>query len=185
MDIRIPLICVLAIGGAIGLVMPTGEEGGSVAERLAAAPAGGTDPSATNLAVVENAPEPTAQGWGGEFTLDRRGDGHFYADVVIDGTSTNMLVDTGASVIALTGQDAASLGLSWDSSQVRPVAQGASGAVHGVHTVLPRVSLGQFEARNVAAIIVPEGLGISLLGQSFLSQVKSVQIADDRMVLSD
>ena len=183
MDIRIPLICVLTIGAAIGFVMPTGEEGGSVADRLAAAPGEAESGSATNLAVVESKPV-AQQGWGNEFALPRHRDGHFYADVVIDGTSTHMLVDTGASVVALTGQDALSLGLTWDHSDVQPVAQGASGAVFGVHTTLPRMAVGDFEASNVAAIIVPEGLGISLLGQSFLSQVGAVNIADDRMVLS-
>ena len=180
MDIRIPLICVLTIGAAIGFTMPAGEADRSTGDASASKVAGNVPPDDTAL-VVDTQPS----GWGSEVALDRRGDGHFYADVVVDGTRTNMLVDTGASVIALTGEDAMALGLTWDSSRVEPVAQGANGAVFGVRTSLPRVSVGHFEATNVAAIIVPEGLGISLLGQSFLSQVKSVQIADNRLVLSN
>ncbi|HCJ82273.1 MAG TPA: TIGR02281 family clan AA aspartic protease, partial [Erythrobacter sp.] len=50
---------------------------------------------------------------------------------------------------------------------------------------LDRVTLGGHEARNVRAIIVPEGLGVSLLGQSFLASVQPVRIEQDRMVLGE
>ena len=46
-----------------------------------------------------------------------------------------------------------------------------------------RRRLGPFEAYDVEAAIIPEGLGISLLGQSFLGTVPRVSIEDDRMVL--
>ena len=120
---------------------------------------------------------------GGEEVLDREVDGHFYADVVVDGTSTRMLVDTGASVVALTGEDAEAMGVRWSEDDVMPVARGASGAVYGVPVMIDRMELGSLEARQVEAIVVPEGLGISLLGQSFLSHFDSVEIRGDQMVL--
>lgn len=119
----------------------------------------------------------------GETRLPRQHDGHFYADAIVDGQSTRMLVDTGASVIALTGEDAQAIGLTWDAEDVHPVARGANGAVYGVPVTLQQVSLGGLEAHEVKAIIVPEGLGISLLGQSFLSRIGRVEIRDGAMVL--
>lgn len=119
----------------------------------------------------------------GETALPRQPDGHFYAGVAIDGQPSRMLVDTGASMVALTGADAEAIGLTWEPGDVRPVARGASGPVYGVSVTLDRVALGDLEARNVAAIIVPEGLGISLLGQSFLSQIGRVEIRDGAMML--
>ena len=94
-----------------------------------------------------------------------------------------MLVDTGATVIALTGSDANALGVRWDLRALEPVARGASGDVYGVRVTLDRIQLGDFEARGVEAIVVPEGLAISLLGQSFLSQVPQVSMDRDKMVL--
>jgi len=55
--------------------------------------------------------------------------------------------------------------------------------VYGVPVTLDQVQLGDLEARNVAAIVVTEGLEISLLGQSFLSKIERVEMEQDRMVL--
>ena len=119
----------------------------------------------------------------GEVVLPREADGHFYADVVVDGASAHMLVDTGATTVALTGEDAEAMGLSWTDADVQPVARGANGTVYGVAVMLDHVQLGELEATGVEAIVVPEGLGISLLGQSFLSKIQRVEMDQDRMVL--
>lgn len=119
----------------------------------------------------------------GEMVLSRDEDGHFYADVTVDGATARMLVDTGATTVALTAEDAQAMGIFWDERDIGPVARGASGMVYGVHVTLDHVELGDLEARNVSAVVVPEGLGISLLGQSFLSQIERVEMESDRMVL--
>lgn len=115
--------------------------------------------------------------------LRRAGDGHFYAGVTVGGRPVTMLVDTGASVVALTGADARAAGLHWNPAQLGVVAQGASGPIRGVAIKLDRVALGGHEVRDVAAVIIPEGLPISLLGQSFLATVEPVRIEKERMVL--
>lgn len=122
--------------------------------------------------------------YAGTHTLSREFDGHFYANVKVNGSTSRMLVDTGASVIALTGADANAAGLFWDANEVRPVARGASGTVYGVVRQLDVVDVGGFTRRNVRAMIVPDGLDISLLGQSYLGQIGSVQIEGNQMVLS-
>lgn len=119
----------------------------------------------------------------GEVVLPRAPDGHFYADVTVEGVTKEMLIDTGASVIALTGPDAEAMGLYWTEADVAPVARGASGTVYGVPVTLNLVQVGDFEVQAVEAVIVPRGLGVSLLGQSFLSQVGRVEIEGEQMVL--
>jgi len=68
---------------------------------------------------------------------------------------------------------------------VQPIGKGASGTVYGVPVMLGRVELGRFDMSNVDAVVVPEGLDISLLGQTFLSRVPSVAISDGTLTLSD
>jgi aspartyl protease family protein len=119
----------------------------------------------------------------GDTVLQRSGDGHFYASVQIDSRDYRMLVDTGASVVALTGEDAEAIGLTWSDADLREIGRGASGPVQGVPVTIDRIELGGFEARNVRAAILPEGLDVSLLGQSFLSQIPGVRIDGDRMML--
>jgi aspartyl protease family protein len=124
------------------------------------------------------------QSWNvGQAVLHREADGHFYANVGVEGSQYRFLVDTGASMVALTGADAEAMGLYWDEASVRQIGRGASGAVYGVPVRIPRMDVGGFEARNVEAAIIPEGLGISLLGQSYLSRIDNVEISDDEMRL--
>lgn len=120
----------------------------------------------------------------GGTVLDRESDGHFYADAQINQQRpTHFLVDTGASMVALTGQDARAIGLTWTDSQLQPVGRGASGTVYGVPVKLDRVDLGGFAAQDISAAIIPQGLEVSLLGQSFLTRLNGVRIERDRMVL--
>jgi len=126
----------------------------------------------------------TQSSWAsGDHTLDRQSDGHFYASASVDGATIRMMVDTGASVIALTGADADAAGLRWDAAEIRIIGQGASGEVYGVPARLREVEIGGIVRRNVNAVIIPEGLGVSLLGQSWLAQVDGVEITDNQMVL--
>jgi len=183
MDMRILLASVLVAGGLVGVAMPIISPSSDSTSLEGEGPEGSSLEGDETLAAMTGAPEPTT--WAEEVTLDRENDGHFYANVVIEGVPSRMLVDTGASLIALTGDDAAAMGLHWDPNAVGVVAQGASGPVHGVQTRFNTVTLGNFEARDVDALIIPEGLGISLLGQSFLSTVDTVEISGDQMVLEN
>lgn len=134
-------------------------------------------PAAEQLDVIQ-------QQWlAGETVLQRQPDGHFYADLTAGVTPLHMMVDTGASVVALTAEDARALGLRWDEEDVVPIGHGASGEVSGINTTIKRLQLGEIEAYDVRAVVIPEGLMTSLLGQSFLSQIRRVEIVDDKMVL--
>jgi aspartyl protease family protein len=169
------VITVLAIGALVAFVAPHGDDTAS-----RASPAKPATAAEVQLAAVT-----TPQWSGSDVALSRESDGHFYAKVKVDGSDYRMLVDTGATVVALTGDDAHAMGLEWDPNAVAPVARGAGGPVYGVATTIPDMAVGDFEARDVQAVIIPEGLGISLLGQSFLGQVPKVDIAEDKLTLSD
>ncbi len=119
----------------------------------------------------------------GETVLNRESDGHFYADAYVEGSRYRFLVDTGASMVALTGRDAQAMGLEWDEASLRPIGRGASGTVHGVTVTIASMEVGGIEARDVHGAIIPDGLDVSLLGQSFLSQVSNVEISGDEMRL--
>ena len=167
------IVGTLMAGALVGWIGPRGH---------GATPPSGTSDMTEAAARLEMVKQRAA--WNaGEVVLPRSADGHFYADQTVEGVSAHMLVDTGASVVALTGEDAEAIGLTWDEQDVEPVAQGASGPVYVVRIMLDRIELGDVEARSVEAIVVPEGLGVSLLGQSFLSQVPRVQMELDSMVL--
>ena len=118
-----------------------------------------------------------------EATLERAGDGHFYADGRVHDRPTRFLVDTGASMVVLTGPDAEAAGLAWDEADLTEIGRGATGPVYGVRVRLDSISVGGIEVHDVDAAIVPNGLDVSLLGQSFLGRLDGVRIENDRMVL--
>ena len=115
--------------------------------------------------------------------LQREGDGHFYANAKLQGSDIRFLVDTGATAVALTGKDAEALGLYWNPGELTKVGRGVSGDVMGKPVIIPSIQVGDLHAENVQAAIIPEGLDVSLLGQSFLSKVGTLNISNDRMTL--
>jgi aspartyl protease family protein len=129
---------------------------------------------------ARNQPQFTAQD--GSIELQRSPDGHFYADVRINGATVHMLVDTGASLIALSRDDAQIAGVATSIGMDDVVGEGAGGPVHGEFARLESVELGPLSASGLDAVILDGGRQ-SLLGQSFLSRFASVQIDGDRMVL--
>lgn len=175
MDLKLPLAAVLIAGAATGLLMP------SLASVGQPDPPRVLDASAADPVSADAA----ANAWAEDLVLTREADGHFYANVAVDGQSLRMLVDTGASVVALTGANAEALGLRWDPAEIAPVAQGASGPVEGVNVIIPELTMGDHVAHNVDALIIPEGLAISLLGQSFLSTLGEVQMSGDQMIVGN
>jgi len=114
--------------------------------------------------------------------LDRHDDGHFYAEVEINGTPIEMLVDTGASGVALSEADAHKTGIATTIGMSDHVGEGAGGAVYGNVVRIDRIRLGDTEAEGVDGVVLRGG-DMSLLGQDFLRRFDSVEIKGDRMVL--
>ena len=119
---------------------------------------------------------------GSTVELQRQDDGHFYADVQVNGTTLHMLVDTGASGIALSRDDARAAGVATSIGMNDVVGEGADGAVHGEYVKLDNVSLGGTSASGLEAVVLNGG-SQSLLGQEFLAKFDSVEIHGDSMVL--
>ena len=114
--------------------------------------------------------------------LTRDQNGYFFADVQINGAPVHMLVDTGATAIALSRNDAQMAGIATPIGMNDVVGEGADGEVKGVQIRLDRVALGDKSVEGLPAIVLNRG-GQSLLGQSFLSQFASVKIEGDKMIL--
>lgn len=120
---------------------------------------------------------------GGEVRLSRSGDSHFYADTAVDGTNIRMMVDSGASIVALTRRDAEAIGIDVDRLPIGGMARTAGGDVPMRTVTLDRVDVQGIEVRDVRAAVVDADMGVSLLGQSFLSKLDAVNVEGDTMTL--
>ena len=133
---------------------------------------------------VEAKAVPELRRSGTSTQLRADGRGHFKAQVEIDQSRLAMLVDTGASMITLSFEDAASVGLHPSPSDFTISMNTANGISHVAPVRLHSVRLGQIELRDVEAIVAMRGaLGQSLLGMSFLRKLESFQIAGENLIL--
>lgn len=119
----------------------------------------------------------------GEVRLGRASDSHFYADANVDGTNIRMMVDSGASIVALTRADADAMGIDVDRLPIAGTARTAGGDVPMRRLILDSVDIDGVEVRRVEAAIVDSNMAVSLLGQSFLSKLDAVNIEGDTMTL--
>lgn len=110
--------------------------------------------------------------------------GHFQVSGEVDGRRLNFMVDTGASVIALTARDAAMLGIHPAESEYRAMVRTANGTVRAAPVTLSRVEIEDIVEYNVGAMVLPDGaLGDNLLGLTFLSKLRKFEYSDGRLVL--
>ena len=129
------------------------------------------------------APQQAVFAQEGRIELPRGPDGHYYATVDVNGTPTRFVVDTGASMLVLTRDDARRAGIDPDDLSYFSEAMTANGAVATAPVTLDSVSIGPFADRHVRAFVNGGEMSQSLLGMSYLQQFSRVEIADNRMVL--
>jgi aspartyl protease family protein len=95
--------------------------------------------------------------------------GHFVALGAINGRAVEMIVDTGASVVALSQGEADRLGIKYREG-VRLMASTANGQVPAHRVMLASVRVGDVQVREVEALVVPSQMPYVLLGNSFLTR---------------
>lgn len=139
------------------------------------------DAGAAQAAPVVSASAPVARGT--DTQIVKGPDGHYWAEARIDGRAVRVLVDTGASVVALTRDDAARLGLSPGPEAFTARVETASGPVRAAPVKLASVAVAGAEVRQVQALIVEEGLPYSLLGMSYLGKLSSMEATPSGLTL--
>jgi aspartyl protease family protein len=120
---------------------------------------------------------------GGEVRIPMAGNGHFMATVTINGVRRRMLIDSGATVTALSPATAAAAGLEAEPSLLPVVMQTANGATTAQATTIGELKLGNVTARDLKAVVSPALGDMDLLGMNFLSKLKSWRVEDGTLVL--
>jgi aspartyl protease family protein len=141
--------------------------------------------AATSAPQNESQSEPTEQtSRGGTEELKAAADGHYYAEAEVNGRALDVMVDTGASMVALTYEDAERAGLSLRPSDFTSRVNTANGIAAVAPVILDRVTIGRVTVRNVRAAVCERGrLNKTLLGMSFLSRLDRVDITQGRLTL--
>lgn len=171
---RVPILgravdVALTIGLVIGLVWAV--------DRLAP-----YDPTLSRLTAMLRPDEQ--QVIGAETKLRMAGDGHFWATVRLNGSEQRMLIDSGASVTALSPAVAEAAGVRPRQTLAPVLLRTANGMVRAETAMIDELRIGNVLARDVAAVVTP-GLGnFSVIGMNFLSRLKGWRVEGRTLILT-
>jgi aspartyl protease family protein len=135
------------------------------------------------MTAVASTSGPTSN-FGGvvRFKADARG--HFVFEGYINGRPASFTADTGATLMVLTYEDAARLGLSPQNLDFSTLVQTANGSSRVAPVMLDRVRVGDITVRDVQAVVAKRGaLTTNLLGMSFLGQLRRFAKEGNELVL--
>ncbi|ETA52056.1 retropepsin-like aspartic protease family protein [Ponticoccus alexandrii] len=128
-------------------------------------------------------PRQSVFGEEGRIELPREQDGHYYITLDVNGAPTRFVVDTGASSMVLTRQDAQRAGLHPEDLVFLSTAMTANGSVQTAPVTLESVALGPIVDNRMPAYVNGGEMDTSLLGMTYLDRFARVEISNGRMVL--
>ena len=130
--------------------------------------------------------EGSAQASVRQVSIEAGRDGHFYVDAEVNSRTVRLMVDTGATVVALRVSDAEAAGMRFIPSDFTNPVQTANGTTMAAEAILDSVSVEDIEVRNIRALVVPDDqLSLSLLGGSFLNGLQRFEVADGTLIFEN
>lgn len=121
---------------------------------------------------------------GEELRVRMARDGHFWVNARINGVERRMLVDSGATITALSQSTMAQAGIESDATMMPVVLQTANGAVKATSGTVERLELDGIEARDLKVVTSPALGNINVLGMNFLSQLASWRVEGRTLILT-
>jgi len=116
-------------------------------------------------------------------SLRKEGDGHFWATAYVNGTPVKFLVDTGASLVALSERDARRIGINTDKMEQNAKVRTAGGEVMAATAMIQKIEIDGVTVKNVQAVVIDKGLEHSLLGMSFLNRLDGWDVTANAIVI--
>jgi len=116
-------------------------------------------------------------------SISKASDGHYWAQADVDGRAVRFLVDTGASAVALTKEDAVRLG--FDPLRLDYVYRvtTANGPTRAAMVRLSSVAVAGARVSDVDALVIEDGLDASLLGMTYLGRLSGFEATPTTLVL--
>lgn len=142
-------------------------------------------PAAPRDTAPDDAPAPVAS-QPGAVTLPAGEYGHFLTEAEINGRPVDVMVDTGASLVALSYDDAGRAGIFVNPSDFTRAAQTANGIARVAPVTISSIQIGDITVRNVQAVVSERGASQrTLLGMSFLGRLSRVEMRGDTLLLEE
>ena len=120
----------------------------------------------------------------GRIALPRAADGHYYVTAKVNGAPIRFVVDTGATGLVLSRDDARKAGIDTGQLIFHGRAQTANGTVRTAPVQIDRLSVGPIEDSDLRAWVTEGEMAGSLLGMSYLQRYSRIEITDGELVLT-
>lgn len=111
-------------------------------------------------------------------------DGHFHADVTVNGVTRSMLIDSGATITALSVNTARAAGLDLEENPFPRMLQTANGPVAARTATVRSVTVGSIDTRDLTVVVSPAFGDQDVLGMNFLSRLGSWSVEKGELVLT-
>lgn len=119
----------------------------------------------------------------GKLIFRKSADGHFHVDALVNGAKINFIVDTGATDLVLSPEDAEKMGYKLSELEYDRLYITANGVVKAASILITSVQIGGIEFRDVDASINSAPMQSSLLGMSFLERLEYYQFQDEQLIM--
>ena len=131
--------------------------------------------------VSQAEPEPI---YGRKARLQMDSRGHFITNAKMNGRNVEVLVDTGATSVAINRQTARRLGIHLNAADFKYTVNTANGSTKAASAVIERIQIGNVTVRNVQTVVLSDkALNSTLLGMSFLGQLRSFEVKNQQLLL--
>lgn len=130
------------------------------------------------------APRASIIGDGGRIEIPRGLDGHYHLTLTLNGVPVDFVVDTGATDLVLSREDAEKIGLDPANLAFTGAATTANGPVRTARARIDRVDLGGHVETGVPASVTDGEMSGSLLGMRYLERFARIEITGNRMILT-
>ena len=120
---------------------------------------------------------------GSPSSIAKAKDGHYWAEAEVNGRRVRFLVDTGATTVALTSEDARRLGFQPSELDFRYEVSTANGKARAAEVKLASVSVAGARVNDVEALVIEKGLPSSLLGMTYLGRLSRFEATRSALIL--
>jgi len=109
---------------------------------------------------------------------------HFMIDAKVNGQNVQFMLDTGATLVSLTTQDARKIGIDVANLSYTSLTSTANGSNYAALVLINEIKIGNIVVRDVQGSVNREGLEQSLLGMSFLNKLDGYEVSRDILTIT-